>query len=174
MPLVISVVLKAYLLLFYVCQPMIMPICACPPQQPTHLHECLYNSSLYPEINYPSSQKTERQLGTPPAHRFQTPALQNSFLRLLGWLRLRVWWLKNVCMVLRRDYLSIIQLLADDSIGDPRLLQNFTHRRPFLWIELEHAPDNVPTFPGQEPKNPPRAPDDLLLIARSLCLGLWR
>lgn len=61
-----------------------------------------------------------------------------------------------------RNMFAAVELLADDSIGDPWFIQNLAHSGSRFGVNVQHAVDDVAAFAGEQPENPPGSPNDLL------------
>lgn len=84
-------------------------------------------------------------------------------------------------VIISINHLPRSNLPTNNCIRHPRVLQNLAHLSARFWVEIEHAPNDMPAFPGQQSKDTPRAADDFLLFAAVLArrplllaLGLFR
>lgn len=58
------------------------------------------------------------------------------------------------------DDFTAVDLLANDGIGNPWLLQNLAHSGSRLGVDVQHAMDDVAAFAGEQPENPPGSSND--------------
>lgn len=55
------------------------------------------------------------------------------------------------------DNFAAVDLLADDGVGDPWLVQDLAHSGTRPGVDVQHAMDDVAAFAREQPENPPRS-----------------